>query len=235
MNDRYYLSGASAPPFAVSGQPGPRTEVAAVPVPAGTPLDPAATRERILRVSERVFYERGINAVGVADIAQASGASKGSIYKNFGSKEGLIEATLRYRSDLVLDWLATGTAHLPVGVDRVLGVFDLLLQWYAEDGFHGCAMVSAAVEHRASDSPATRLARAHLQAYREFLSAALREAGAAAGDASMLADRLLVLIEGATVIAAIDGAAAAGEHARAIARLLLASITAEQAVGTTRP
>jgi AcrR family transcriptional regulator len=197
-----------------------------VPVRAGTPLDPTATRERILRVSERVLYERGINAVGVADIAKASGASKASIYKNFGSKEGLVEATLRYRSDRVHRWLAEGTAHLPPGTGQVLGVFDLLLAWYAEDGFRGCAMVSAAAEHRVADSAATRLARHHLQAYRNFLVRTLREAGAEDADARELAAMLLVLIEGATVIASIDGTTDAGQHARAVALQLLTPLTA---------
>lgn len=197
-----------------------------MPVQAGMTLDPAATRERVLRVSERVFYERGINAVGVADIAAAAGASKASIYKNFGSKEGLVEATLRYRSDRVRRWLAEGTAHLPPGPERVVGVFDLLLAWYAEEDFRGCAMVSAAAEHRGADCAATRLARLHLQAYREFLAGTLREAGAGDAQAEDLAARLLILIEGATVIAGIDGTADAGRHARAVARQVLAPLTA---------
>lgn len=196
-----------------------------MPVQAGTPLDPAATRERILRVAERMFYERGINAVGVADIAEAAGASKASIYKNFGSKEGLVEATLRYRSERVHRWLSEGTAGLAPGTGRVLGVFDLLLAWYAEVDFRGCALVGAAAEHRVADSAAVRLARRHLQAYRDFLAHILCEAGAEDADARDLASRLLVLIEGATVIAAIEGTTDAGQHARAVARQLLAPLT----------
>lgn len=190
-----------------------------VPVRPGQSIDPAATRRRILRTAERVFYRRGITTVGVSDIAEAAGASKASIYRNFGSKEGLIEATLSYRSERVHRWLAEDTAHLAVGAERVLGVFDLLLAWYHEDDFRGCAMVSAAAEDRVGDTPATRLAREHLNTYRRFLTACLTDAGAQ--DAQTLARRLLILIEGATVISAIDHEPAAGEDARALAAELL--------------
>jgi AcrR family transcriptional regulator len=192
-----------------------------MPVRSGEAIDPAATRKRILEISERVFYERGIAAVGVGDIAELAGASKASIYKNFGSKEGLVEATLTYRSERVHRWLSEDTAHLAPGRDRLLGVFDLLMRWYAQDDFRGCAMVSAAGEQRLSNHMVTGLARKHLQTYRDFLTHCLREAGIA--HPQQLVDRLLILIEGATVVSAIDGHPAAGQQARAFAEELLAA------------
>jgi AcrR family transcriptional regulator len=192
-----------------------------MPVPRGEAIDPSATRQRILSISERVFYHHGINAVGIAEIAEAASASKASIYKNFGSKEGLVEATLSYRSKRVHRWLADGTAHLAPGKQRVLGVFDLLIEWFTQDDFRGCAMISAAAEQRVSDPMITQLARRHLQAYRDFLSQQLRDADVR--DPEQLASRLLILIEGATTISAIDGDAAAGQQARALAEELVAS------------
>lgn len=192
-----------------------------MPVRRGEPIDPSATRRRILWTSERVFYLRGINAVGIAEIAEAAGASKASVYKNFGSKEGLAEATLRYRSEQVHRWLTEGTAHLAAGEQRVLAVFDLLVEWFSQDDFRGCAIVSAAAEQRMSDPMIRRLARRHLHAYRDFLCQCLRDAGTR--EPEQLAGRLLILIEGATTISAIDGDAAAGQQARALAEELVSS------------
>lgn len=203
-----------------------------MPVKSGDVIDPAATRSRILEISERVFYKRGIGAVGVTDIAEAAGASKASIYKNFGSKEGLVEATLAYRSEHVHRWLTEGTSHLAPGRERVLGVFDLLLEWYAQDDFHGCAMVSAAAEQRVSNPMITGLARLHLQAYRDFLTAALAEAKVS--DPGQLAGRLLILIEGATVISSIDGDPAAGRQARALADELITAAQPRRRTSRTR-
>lgn len=190
-----------------------------MPVRPGDTLDPAATRRRILDIAERAFYRRGVADVGVADIAEEAGASKASIYKNFGSKEGLVEATLADRSERVHRWLVEGTAHLRPGRDRVLGVFDLLVAWYAENDFRGCAIVSAAAEERVSNPMVTGLARRHLQAYRDFLNDSLREADIAKPE--QLANRLLILIEGATIISGIDASPDAGREARALAEALL--------------
>lgn len=190
-----------------------------MPVQSGGAIDPEATRRRILQTSERIFSQEGINAIGIADIAQRAGASKATIYKNFGSKEGLVEATLAYRSEQVHRWLDEGTAHLADGRQRILAAFDLLLDWYAQEDFRGCAMVSAAAEKRVSDPLVTGLARRHLQAYRDFLNQCLSNAGIK--NPQQLADRLLILIEGATTIAAIDGNPAAGRQARALAAELL--------------
>ncbi|HET7602936.1 MAG TPA: TetR/AcrR family transcriptional regulator [Gemmatimonadales bacterium] len=190
-----------------------------MPVKVGDTIDPEATRRRILKVSERIFYDRGIGAVGVAEIARAAVASKASIYKNFGSKEGLVEATLEYRSGRVHEWLANSTAAAESGRDRILRVFDLLLEWFQSDDFHGCAMVSAAAEERVTGGAATRLARQHLQKYRDFLSTELAHAGFP--DASERAQQLLILIEGATTVSAIDHDPAAAQVARRVAAQIL--------------
>lgn len=68
-----------------------------------------------------------------------------------------------------------------------------------------------------------RLARHHLQTYRDLLVGCLAEAGIA--DPAPLARQLLVLIEGATVISAIDGDPAPAADARTAAEALLASAT----------
>ena len=48
-----------------------------------------------------------------------------SIYRYFGSKEGLVEATLRFRGGRVRQRLADGAERFPPGPQRVLAIFDL--------------------------------------------------------------------------------------------------------------
>ena len=192
-----------------------------VPVRPGEAIDPEATRNRILEVSEDLFYRRGICPVGITEIADAAEASKMSIYRYFGSKDGLVKAALSYRSDRVHRWLAEGLAHVAPGPQRVLAVFDLLTDWFREERFRGCAMVSAATEDRGSGGAPTLLARAHLQTYRELLARCLTEAGVDCPES--LARQLLILIEGSTVISAVDGDPAAGTDARRVAEALLAA------------
>jgi len=57
-----------------------------------------ATRERIMRSAERLFAERGIDAVSVRDITTDADANSAAIHYHFGSKVGLVEAILDWRA-----------------------------------------------------------------------------------------------------------------------------------------
>jgi AcrR family transcriptional regulator len=86
---------------------------------------PRAEREaQMLEVAERVFSARGIQAATMDEIAEHVGVTKPLIYDYFGSKEGLLAATIeRARGQLmgalVDSWLSEPSA--PVR-DRVAGV-----------------------------------------------------------------------------------------------------------------
>lgn len=191
-----------------------------MPVKPGTTMDPDATRARILTVATRLFYERGVHAVGINEITESAEASKLTVYRHFGSKEGLVQAMLRERSEHIHRWLVAKTESAPPGRQRVLALFDLLTRWYAEQGFRGCAVVNAATDSRGADGGVADLARAHLARYRELLESHLSDAQAA--DPPALARQLLLLIEGATVVTSIDREPTAGHDARAAAEALLA-------------
>src|SRR5439155_23198524 len=101
----------------------------------------------------------------------------------------------------------------------VLSVFDLLVEWFARPGYHGCAVVNTVTDMRA-DPAVAAIARRHLARYRELLETRLSEVGVS--DPEPLARQLLLLIEGASVVATIDGAGG-GADARAAAVTLLAA------------
>jgi BetI-type transcriptional repressor, C-terminal len=71
------------------------------------------------------------------------------------------------------------------------------------DQLHGCAIINAATDSRGDRDPTiTELSRAHLQRYRDLLEDRLAEITPPCDDPARLARQLLLLIEGATVIAA---------------------------------
>ncbi|NUP52292.1 MAG: TetR/AcrR family transcriptional regulator [Catenulispora sp.] len=184
---------------------------------AGVLPNPSATRARILETATALFYERGVHAVGVNEIAAAAGASKLSLYRYFPSKAELVRAMLTEHSDRIHAWLARRTAAAR-GPERVLAVFDVLTEWFAQPGYHGCAIVNGVTDTRA-DPEVAAIARTHLHRYLDLLEELLADADVA--DPAALARQLLVLIEGASVVVTIEGTIDAGADARKAAAVLV--------------
>lgn len=189
-----------------------------MPVAKGSTIDPARTRATILEAATRVLYERGIDGVGVAELCARIGVSKETLYRHFGTKDGLVVAMLEARSERVTTWLTEAADNAGEDpADQLTAVFDALGQWYGEPDFRGCAMVNAAAQHHV-DAVRALTAR-HLDRYLELLTGIATRAGAA--EPEVLGRQLLMLVEGATVMADQLGAAAVGEYARQAALALL--------------
>jgi TetR/AcrR family transcriptional regulator, transcriptional repressor for nem operon len=55
----------------------------------------AAHREALLQAAGRLFREKGVDGVGVAEISKAAGLTHGALYSGFASKEELTVSALR--------------------------------------------------------------------------------------------------------------------------------------------
>ncbi|WP_069759679.1 TetR/AcrR family transcriptional regulator [Streptomyces sp. LUP47B] len=102
---------------------------------------------RALAAASRLFYERGIHAVGVDLIAAEAGVTKKTLYDRFGSKEQIV---VEYLADRDERWRTYVMERLeaagPEVVDRVRAVFDASREWMDDNSPKGCAMVNAHAE-----------------------------------------------------------------------------------------
>lgn len=57
------------------------------------------TRERILKVAERLFAEKGYNGVSLRSITAAAGANMAAVHYYFRTKEGLLRAIFEFRAE----------------------------------------------------------------------------------------------------------------------------------------
>jgi AcrR family transcriptional regulator len=63
--------------------------------------NPEQTREHILHQSGLLFNVQGYKATSLSNITNATGFTKGAIYKHFKSKDDLEKETLLYLSSVV--------------------------------------------------------------------------------------------------------------------------------------
>lgn len=98
--------------------PGPQT----LPVLDGEPCeraDAARNRRRILLAAERLFEERGVDQVSMEAIASEAGVGKGTLFRRFGDRAGLVMALLDERTRAFQDALIRGEPPLGPGAPPV--------------------------------------------------------------------------------------------------------------------
>ena len=183
------------------------------------PRPPSRARERILDVADRLFYEHGIRAVGVDLLVAESGAAKTTLYSHFRTKDELVAAYLERRC---LRWRerldsAVNRDDEPAAW-RVLRVFDVLGEWFAEPDFRGCPFINAMAEFTA-DHPAAAVTAQHRGGLRQLFEDLCEQAGA--DEPRTAALQLMMLYDAAIITAHIDRDPGAAATARMAAQALL--------------
>ncbi|RQR62074.1 TetR/AcrR family transcriptional regulator [Burkholderia sp. Bp9125] len=189
------------------------------------PGEPGA-RDRLIDAAEALIYSGGIHATGVDAIVKRSGAARKSFYSHFESKEALVVAALERRDERWMRWFVDATlARGKTPRTQLLGMFDVLRDWFQQPDFHGCAFLNTSGEIADADDPVRIVARAHkarlLAFVRERLDALADDAGVERRTLARVARQWLVLIDGAIGVALVSGDATAARDARATAELLL--------------
>src|SRR5215467_11641282 len=105
-------------------------------------------RDHLLATAQRLFCESGFHAVSVDSIIEEAGVARMTLYKNFGSKEDLIVATLKQEDKMFRQWLVSSVeGHSTRPEDRILAIFRTLHDRFAAEGYYGCAFVRASIEY----------------------------------------------------------------------------------------
>jgi TetR/AcrR family transcriptional repressor of nem operon len=108
----------------------------------------ARNREKILATAERLFREKGVDAVGLSELMHEAGFTQGGFYNHFASKEALV-------SEVVANALTEGQQQLAAtfALSRSAGRDPLTVQieWYLSEAQGdnvacGCPMAGFAAE-----------------------------------------------------------------------------------------
>ncbi|MFY0309840.1 TetR/AcrR family transcriptional regulator [Leisingera sp. D0M16] len=177
-------------------------------------------RAELIRKSLDLFYGNGFHATGMDLVAAETGVSKTSIYKHFRSKEELILAVLKLRDEDFRNWLYQRLeARADTARGRLEALFDVLEEWFGQPGFQGCMFIKASAEYQSPEDPINKQAAEHKRLLQEHFAGLAAEAGAR--DPEVLARQLMVLKEGAIVLAALTHSSAPARDARAAAAALI--------------
>lgn len=179
-------------------------------------------RKRILDTASTLFYERGVRAVGVDLVVDASGVAKTSLYRHFRTKDDLIVAFLEREDVEFWDlWDEVAARH----AGDPLAELEAHMRWIgkrlARANYRGCPQINVAAEFAEADHPAREVARQHMQALRKRLTVLARALGAVRPND--LAAQLCLLVNGAFVSASLLAQDEATRVLLASARALVAS------------
>ena len=153
-------------------------------------------RERIVNCAQALFHRHGIRGVGVEAIAEAAGTNKMTLYRHFGSKDDLILEYLNCKARKADEMWAEIEAASADPVAQLYGFVDRAAKFIAEDE-RGCDLANAAVELTEEGHPGLKVIESHKVRQRDRLVGLCEGAGAA--QPGLLADAIVLLIEGARV------------------------------------
>lgn len=177
--------------------------------------------QRVLEAADALFQARGSRSVGVDEIVAVAQTTKPSLYRAFGSKDGLIAAWLEAGAARTWSRIeAAAAAHSDDPAVQLLAAFDVASM---QDDDRGCGLSNAAVEYPEPAHAGRRVVVAHKSRVRKRL----REIAKAmdARKPRKLADSLMLLIEGAFICRQIFGADGPTDAARSAAETLIAAHT----------
>jgi AcrR family transcriptional regulator len=177
-------------------------------------------RDRLMDAAGELFYREGLHAITAERVADHAGLTKPTIYNLFGSKDALVLKTLERRGEQIRRHIEQRTAAFADPGRKLLEVLNVHAEMLTVEGFHGCPLVIAAVQAPESRE-ARELANAHKTWLHGLLTRFARRARLSSPD--VLASSLVLVLEGAAAMSAVQPAEVVAKHARAASRSLIAS------------
>lgn len=183
-------------------------------------------RLQLIETAFKLFYLKGVHAVGINEILTESGIAKKTLYHHFSGKEELVSAVLEFRDQRFHNWLENRLSEAKPGVDKVHTLFDALDDWFNDRvidllPFHGCFFINVSAEFGEPDNPLHQLCRSHKESIRQLIMAQVKTLNINSSMVESLTDALCLLKEGAITLAHVQGDRHAAVKAKATAELLL--------------
>lgn len=155
-----------------------------------------SARQQILDTASQLFLRESFRAVGIDTIVEQSGVAKMTLYRYFPSKDALIVAYLEQTNSKFWGWFEQAIApYERQPRQQLYALYEALTKLATSPTCAGCTFQMAASEYPVAEQVVHKAALEHKQAVRRRLHDLATQAHA--HDSSLLADQLLLLMDGA--------------------------------------
>ncbi len=109
--------------------------------------NPEVTREKILKESGALFNTQGYKATSLRNITDATGFTKGAIYRHFSSKEVLEKETLAYLSAVMFEKMRSLIRREQTAGDKLRAILRFFESYVVAPPIRGgCPLLNVSIE-----------------------------------------------------------------------------------------
>jgi AcrR family transcriptional regulator len=175
-----------------------------------------AIRRTVIETASRLFYKQGYANTGINQIIEESGVVKSSVYTAFRTKEDILMAYLEATGADTDKALQAAADQYTVPRDRVLAVFDFLIDLVQGDDYYGCQFLNIISEIPQENERVIKQIQKQKNGVRQLFASILEPTGK-----QELADEIYLLFEGALIANKVHHAVWPVEVAKRIAGTLI--------------
>jgi TetR/AcrR family transcriptional repressor of nem operon len=156
-------------------------------------LQSEQTQQRIIEAARQLFARKGFYGTSVADLAQATGMTKGALYHHFESKDALFFAVLEAARDTWREAIVRGVLKTKGALSRLAVLFDNHARLISEEETF-CLVLTGLVLEMDGTNPAFMAALTRLFTDLSTFIERIIEKGQAAGEVRADLDPRLIAL-----------------------------------------
>jgi AcrR family transcriptional regulator len=181
----------------------------------------AENRQHVLASASPLFYRQGIRAVGMDQIIKEAGVGNATVYRQFPTKDHLATAYVQERADAWFTRMRAAADAVEDPRGKILAVFEVTAGDIGGATYRGCPMLNTHTEFPDPTHPAHAVAVVHKLQVCDWFRDLAEDAGAA--NPQVLAEQLLLVLNGTLSTAAVLGADGPARQGLALAGQLIAA------------
>ncbi len=162
-------------------------------------------REDVLNAATKVFWQKGFMGTSMSDLVRTTSLNKHSMYKEFGSKEGLFLACIENYAHEITKELGKILTRQPLGLQNIVDFFQNRIEGASAKEWQGCFVMNSVVEQEILSEQINKQVQLHMVAQEGLFHDCIRAAQKAgeipvSKDSTVLAQYLLCFLEGLNVL-----------------------------------